>query len=119
MEDNMKSFNKVILIGNVATDVKLNTLESGTKVADFRLAVNERFKDKEGNDQERVAFVTIETWSGLAETCDKYLTVGRAVLVEGRLKMDEWETDEGEPRSRLLVTAENVNFLDNPKEKGE
>ena len=112
----MKSFNKVILIGNVATGVTLNTLQSGTKVADFRLAVNERFKDKEGNDKERVAFVTIETWSGLAETCAKYLKPGRAVLVEGRLKMDEWKNDEGENRSRLLVTAENVNFLDKPKE---
>lgn len=119
MEDNIKSYNKVILIGNVATDVELNTLQSGTKVADFRLAVNERYKDKEGNGKERVAYVTIETWSGLAETCEKYLSKGRAVLVEGRLKMDEWENDEGEPRSRLLITAENVNFLDKPKEKGE
>jgi len=119
MEDNMKSFNKVILVGNVATDVELKTLKSGTKVADFRLAVNEHYKDKEGNEQERVAFVAIETWSGLAETCDKYLTVGRAVLVEGRLKMDEWENGEGEKRSRLLVTAETVNFLDRPKDQGE
>lgn len=115
----MKSFNKVILIGNIASEVTLNTLQSGTKVADFRLAVNERYKDKEGNEQERVVFVSIETWSGLAETCSNYLTKGRTVLVEGRLKMDEWENDEGEPRNRLLITAENVNFLDNPKEKGE
>lgn len=115
----MKSFNKVILVGNVATDVKLNTLKSGTKVADFRLAVNEHYKDKEGEDQEHAVFVSIEAWSGLAETCDKYLTVGRAVLVEGRLKMDEWENGEGEKRSRLLVTAETVNFLDKPKDQGE
>ena len=113
----MKHYNRIILVGNVASDIKINTLKSGTKVADFRLAVNERFKDKEGNDVERTVFVTIETWVGLAETCSKYLTKGRAVLVEGRLKMDEWKNDEGEKRSRLLVTAENINFLDKPKEK--
>ena len=116
----MQSFNKVILIGNVASEVALNTLPSGTKVADFRLAVNERFKDKEGNDAERTVFVTIETWAGLAETCFKYLAKGRSVLVEGRLKMDEWKTGEGENRSRLLVTAENITFLDKPnKQEGE
>lgn len=113
----MKAVNIVILSGNLASDVTLKTLKSGTKVADFRLAVNERFKDKEGNDVQRTAFITIESWTGLAETCTKYLKKGRAVLVEGCLKMDEWKTEEGESRSRLLVTAENVNFLDKPKEK--
>ena len=112
----MKHYNRVILVGNIASEVKINTLESGTKVADFRLAVNERFKDKEGSEQERVVFVTIETWAGLAETCKKYLVKGRAVLLEGRLKMDEWKNDEGEKRSRLLITAENINFLDKPME---
>ncbi len=113
----MKAVNIVILSGNLASDVTSNTLKSGTKVADFRLAVNERFKDKDGNDVERTVFITIESWSGLAETCSKYLKKGRAVLIEGRLKMDEWKNDEGENRSRLLITAENVTFLDKPKEK--
>lgn len=114
----MKSFNKVILIGNVATEVSLNTLKSGSKVADFRLAVNERFKDKE-EDRERTVYVTVETWGGLAETCYKHLAKGRAVLIEGRLKMNEWENGEGEKRSRLLVTAESVNFLDYPEKSEE
>lgn len=113
----MKAVNIVVLSGNLASDVTLNTLKSGTKVADFRLAVNERFKDKEGNEKERTAFVTVETWAGLAETCEKYLSKGRNVLVEGHLKMDEWKNDEGENRSCLLITAENVNFLDKPKDK--
>ena len=117
MENIMKAVNIVVLSGNLASDVTLNTLESGTKVADFRLAVNERFKDKDGNEKKRTAFVTIESWAGLAETCAKYLKKGRNVLIEGRLKMDEWKTEEGETRSRLLITAENVNFLDKPKEK--
>ena len=110
----MKSFNKVILIGNLASDVNLNTLESGTKVANFRLAVNERFKDRDGKEKDRAVFVSIETWAGLAQTCDRYLKKGRAVLVEGRLRMDEWKTTEGEKRSRLLITAETINFLDSP-----
>ncbi len=108
----MKSFNKVILIGNVATEVSLNTLKSGSKVADFRLAVNERFKDKESNQKDHAVFVTIEIWGGLAESCYKHLAKGRSVLIDGRLKMNEWENGEGEKRSRLLITAEKVEFLD-------
>lgn len=115
----MKSFNKVILIGNVVTEVSLNTLKSGSKAADFRLAVKERFKDKEGNQKDQATFVTIETWGRRAETCYKHLAKGRSVLIEGRLKMNEWENDQGEKRSRLLITAEKVEFLDYPEKSEE
>ena len=69
----MKDVNIVVLSGRVASDVTLKPLPSGSKVADFRLAVNERFKDKEGNQTERTVFVTIKAWSRQAETCEKYL----------------------------------------------
>lgn len=114
----MKDVNIVVLSGRIASDVSLKTLPSGSKVADFRLAVNERFKDKDEKLQERTVFVTIETWGRRAETCYKHLAKGRSVLIEGRLKMSEWETDQGEKRSRLLITAEKVEFLDYP-EKSE
>lgn len=115
----MKDVNIVVLSGRIASDVSLKTLPSGSKVADFRLAVNERFKNKEGNQTERTVFVTIETWGRRAETCHKHLSKGRSVLVEGRLKMNEWETDQGEKRSRLLITAEKVEFLDYPEKSEE
>lgn len=115
-EVHMKGFNKVILMGNLASEVSMNTLPSGTKVAEFRLAVNERFKNKEGKEVEQTVFVTVESWGAQAENCYKYLRKGRAVLVEGRLKMNEWETDPGKKRSRLLITAEQVQFLDKPAE---
>jgi len=117
MEDHMKDVNIVVLSGRVASDVSLNTLPSGSKVADFRLAVNDQFKDKEGKPSERTAFVTIEAWGRQAETCEKYLKKGRSVLIEGHLKMNEWETEQGEKRSRLLITAEQVRFLDQPTQQ--
>jgi len=113
----MKDVNIVVLSGRVATDVSLNTLPSGSKVADFRLAVNERFKDKDGKTSDRTAFVTIKAWGRQAETCEKYLKKGRAVLIEGRLIMNEWETEQGEKRSRLLIMAKAVQFLDKPAQQ--
>jgi single-strand DNA-binding protein len=119
MEDHMKDVNIVVLSGRVASDVSLKTLPSGSKVADFRLAVNERFKDKEGNQKDQATFVTVETWGRRAETCHKHLSKGRSILIEGRLKMNEWENDQGEKRSRLLITAEKVEFLDYPEKSEE
>lgn len=116
----MKDVNVVVLSGRVASDVSLKPLPSGSKVADFRLAVNDQFKDKKGKPSERTAFVTIEAWGRQAETCEKYLKKGRSVLVEGHLKMNEWENEQGEKRSHLLIMAKAVRFLDSPaRQEGE
>ena len=115
----MSSYNKVILMGNLTRKPELRYLPNGTAVADFGLAVNDRYKDKDGEWQEKATFVDIEVWKRQAENCEKYLDKGSAVLVEGSLKLDQWETGDGQKRSKLKVTGMNVQFLGGgkPREK--
>jgi single-strand DNA-binding protein len=107
----MASFNRVILMGNLTRDPEVRYLSSGVAVAKLGLAVNERYKTKTGEWKEAPTFIDIDVWERQAETCAEYLKKGSPVLVEGRLKMDEWETKEGEKRSKLKVTADRVQFL--------
>ena len=108
----MPSFNKVILIGNLTRDPDIRQTQNGTAVCSLDLAVNRRWRDATGNDQDEVCFVPVTAWSKTAENCAQYLTKGSPVMVEGRLKLDQWEDRQtGEKRSRLSVVAENVQFL--------
>ena len=111
----MASFNKVILMGNLTRDPEVRYIPSGTAVCEFGLAVNEKFKNQAGDDLEQVCFVDIIVWGKQGETCGEYLSKGRQILVEGRLQLDQWKTKEGDPRSRLRVRADRVQFLGNPK----
>ena len=106
----MASFNRVILMGNLTRDPEIRYLSSGTAVAKLGLAVNEGFKTKSG-EEPKPLFIDIDVWERQAETCAEYLKKGSPVLVEGRLKLDEWETKEGEKKSKLKVTADRVQFL--------
>ncbi len=108
----MASLNRVILIGNLTHDPQLKNLQSGTSVTNFRLAMNRRYRDKQGQDQEESCFVDVEVFGRQAETVDQYLSKGSPALVEGRLRYDQWEDrDSGEKRSKLLVRADRVQFL--------
>lgn len=107
----MASLNKVLLIGNLTRDVELRYTPSGTPVAQFRLAVNRRFRDREGNQREETVFVDIETWGRQAETAREYLAKGYAAFVDGRLRIDEWTGRDGNRRSKLVVVAERVQSL--------
>ena len=107
----MASFNRVILMGNLTRDPDLKQAGSGVKVADLGLAVTESWRDKNGQTKETTCFVDVVVWDRLAELCKQYLTKGRAVLVEGRLQMDEWNTPQGEKRRKLRVRADTVKFL--------
>lgn len=107
----MASYNRVVLMGNLTRDVDLRRTSGGTPVADLGLAVNERFRNKEGEQVESTCFVDIVVWQRLAEVCGEYLHKGSPVMVEGRLQLDQWKTDAGEKRSRLRVRAERVAFL--------
>ena len=108
----MLEMNKVMLIGNLTRDPELSYLANGTALAKLGLAVNRRYKDRNGEYQEDTAFVDIDTWAKQAEFCSKYLQKGRRVYVEGRLKFDQWEAQDGSKRSKLGVTAERVTFAD-------
>ena len=106
----MASFNRVILVGNLTHDVELRYIPSGTAVTDVRLAVNDRRKNQSGEWIEETTFVDITLWARQAEVAAEYLSKGSPVLIEGRLKLDSWETD-GQKRSKLKVVGERMQML--------
>lgn len=107
----MASFNKVVVMGNLTRDIEVKYLQSGTAVAEVGLAVNERRKDsKTGEFVEDTVFVDVTLWGRQAEVAGEYLTKGSPVLIEGRLKLDQWEAD-GQKRSKLGVVCENMRML--------
>jgi single-strand DNA-binding protein len=110
----MASLNKVLLIGNLTRDPDIRRFGEGRMVADLRLAVNRRFK-KDGVLREETCFVGVSVFERQAEICQQYLRKGSPVLVEGRLKYDEWEK-EGQKFNKLSVVADRVQFL--PKSEG-
>ncbi len=105
------SFNKVLLMGNLTRDVELRSLPSGTNVAGFGIAVNERFKDRDGNWQERVNFIDCEFFGARGEAFARYHHKGSQVFVEGRLRLDQWQDKEGNKRSKLKVVVDNFEFV--------
>ena len=107
----MASLNKVFLIGNLTRDPELRYTSSGVAVANLRLAVNRKYKDKSGELKEDTCFVTVTAWEKQAETCNQYLQKGRAVFVEGRLQSRSWETPDGQKRNTIDVRVERIQFL--------
>jgi single-strand DNA-binding protein len=102
-----KSVNKVILIGNLGKDPEVKYTPNGTAVAKFSLATNERYKDKEGNWQDRTEWHNIVAWQRTAEIAGEYLKKGRTVYIEGRLRTDSWEdknTHEKKYRTEIVVS---------------
>jgi single-strand DNA-binding protein len=106
----MASFNRVILVGNLTRDVELKYLQSGTAVTEIGLAVNNRRKTQSGEWVEEPVFVDVTLWGRTAEVASEYLNKGSSVLIEGRLKLDMWET-EGQKRSKLRVVGERMQML--------
>jgi len=112
----MANLNEVRLIGNLTRDPELRAIPSGAQIANFGLATNRRFKGQDGVQREEVTFVDITAWGKTAELCGQYLRKGRSVYIGGRLKFESWEDrNTGQKRSKLSVTAENIQFLDGGK----
>lgn len=108
----MASFNKIILMGNLTRDPELKYLPSGTAVANFGMAVNRTYTDRQsGEKKEEVCFVDLEAWGRTAETMNEYLQKGRTVLVEGRLRFRTWDTDDGQRRSKHEVVVDRFQFV--------
>lgn len=108
------SYNRVILVGNITRDIELRqTKNKGTSVTDMGLAINEKYKDGDGNSVEETVFVDVTLWGRQAEVAAEYLGKGSPVLIEGRLKLDQWETDDGQKRQKLKVTADRMQMLGN------
>jgi single-strand DNA-binding protein len=106
----MASFNRVILLGNMTRDVELKYTGGGTAVTEIGLAVNDRRKTATGEWVEETTFVDVTLWGRTAEVAGEYLHKGSQILVEGRLKLDTWETD-GQKRSKLRVVGERMQMI--------
>ncbi|MEX2006741.1 MAG: single-stranded DNA-binding protein [Candidatus Saccharimonadales bacterium] len=108
-----RSFNQVVLMGNLTRDPELRTTPNGQSVCSFSLALNRNYKNAEGEWTEATDFVDIVAWAGLGERVAQYLTKGRPALVSGRLQSRSWEQD-GQKRTKLEVIAQDVTFLGSP-----
>ena len=107
----MASFNQVILLGNLTRDIELRHTPSNQTVANIGLAVNRTFQTKDGEKREETTFVDCESWGRQAEVMAQYLSKGRPVLIQGRLKLDSWQDKDGGNRSKLKVVVENFQFV--------
>jgi len=108
----MAYLNKVFLIGNLTRDPELRVTPKGTPICQFGIAVNRQFKDESGATRDETTFVDIEAWGKQGELVAKYLTKGSPAMVEGRLKLDQWEDKAtNQKRSKLKVVLDNVQFL--------
>ncbi len=107
----MASLNKVLLIGNLTKDPALRYTPGGTAVANLRIAVNRKFKDRTGELKEDTCYVTVTAWDKLAEICNEHLKKGSPIFVEGMLQSRSWDTPDGQKRSAIDVRAERIHFL--------
>ena len=109
----MANFNKVILAGNLTRDPELRYTPKGTAIASFGLAINRRWKSETGEMKEEVTFVDVEAFARQAEVVAQYMKKGRPFLVEGRLRLDQWEDkNTHQKQSKLKVVLEGFSFID-------
>ena len=104
-------FNKVILVGNLTRDCELRYLPSGSAVCTTGIATNRKFKNQQGEQKEEVCFIDITFFGRTAEIANQYLGRGKKVLVEGRLKLDQWTDQNGGKRSKHSITVDNLQML--------
>jgi single-strand DNA-binding protein len=107
----MANLNKVMLIGNLTRDPELKYTPGQQAVCEVGLAVNRKYRTKDGEDREETTFVDCEAWGKQAEVIKQYMSKGRPIFIEGRLKLDTWEDKEGGKRSKMRVVIENFQFL--------
>ena len=107
----MAGINKVILIGNLGADPEVRYTQSGSPVANLRIATSERWTSKDGQPQERTEWHRIVTFGRLAEHCRDYLAKGRQIYAEGRLQTRQWEDKDGNKRYTTEIVAQTVQFL--------
>ena len=107
----MASLNKVLLIGNLGKDPEVRYTASGTAVASFSLATSEKFKNKEGEWEERTEWHNATLWGRLAEIAGEYLGKGKTVYIEGRLQTRKWQDKDGKDRYTTEIVGEKMQML--------
>lgn len=114
------NLNRVTVAGNLTRDPETKFLANSQAVASFGLAINRRWKDRDGQAKDETTFVDIEAWGRTAELCGQYLAKGRNVYIEGRLKLESWDDKAtGAKRSKLKIVADSVQFINGNSENGE
>lgn len=111
----MASFNKVILLGNLTRDPETRVTAGGLTIAKLGLAVSRTYTTKDGDRKEETTFVDIDAFGKNAEVIAKYCRKGKPLMVEGRLKLDQWESNDGQKRSKLSVVLETFQFIPDGK----
>ena len=107
----MASLNKVMLIGNLGKDPEVRYTANGTAVASFSLATSERFKNKNGEWEERTEWHNVTLWGRLAEIAGEYLAKGRTVFIEGRLQTRKWQDRDGKDRYTTEIVGDKMQML--------
>ena len=107
----MSGVNKVILVGRLGADPEMRHTASGTAVCNFNLATSEKFKNKNGDMEERTEWHRVVTWARLAEICGQYLRKGKQIYVEGRLQTRQWDDKDGNKRYTTEIVAQNMTML--------
>ncbi|MDP2920018.1 MAG: single-stranded DNA-binding protein [Dehalococcoidia bacterium] len=108
----MVSVNRITIIGNLGNEPEMRFTPSGRPVTSFRVATNWRYTTPDGERKEETEWFAVVAWGRLAEQCNQFLTKGRLVYVEGRLRLRQWEGQDGQRRSRNEIVADRVKFLD-------
>ena len=121
----MASVNKMIIIGNLGSEPEMRFTPNGNPVTSFRVATNWRYTTGQGERREETEWFTVVAWNRLAEQCNQFLTKGRLVYTEGRLRTHTWEGQDGQRYFRNEIVADKVTFLDRqavaplPEERAE
>jgi single-strand DNA-binding protein len=108
----MVSVNRITIIGNLGNEPEMRFTPSGRPVTSFRVATNWRYTTPEGERREETEWFSVVAWGRLAEQCNQFLTKGRLVYVEGRLRLRTWDGQDGQRRARNEIVADRVKFLD-------
>jgi single-strand DNA-binding protein len=104
-------YNKIILAGNLTRDIEIKYTQSGSAIGNTAIATSRKFKSATGEQKEEVLFIDLTFFGRTAEIANQYLRKGSKVLVDGRLKLDQWTAQDGSKRSRHSVTVENLQML--------
>lgn len=106
-------YNKIIVVGNLTRDIELRYSQSGSAIGNVGIASTKKFKSQTGEQKEEVLFVDLTFFGRTAEIANQYLRKGSKVLVDGRLKLDQWVAQDGTKRSKHSITVENLTMLGN------
>lgn len=115
----MSSFNKVILLGRLTRDPELRVTPNGNNICKLSIAVSRKYKLADGSMKEEVTFIDVDAFGRQAEVITKFFSKGKPIFIEGRLKLDQWETQAGEKRSKLSVVLENFQFIGGKEDASE